>query len=217
MYRGKNVRRVKRKSTETSLIIKLYVFHKHPVHKHPVRLPLATCTEFKRESKEPGLRWTKGSNEGSKGSEQRHGARTCLHAQDVYVSCNQSCHSSKAEYAAPDPPVIPLSLSNFSTSTQPNPLFFATCLHKCAACVCIAWSQLKCSTVVSCWFIRNRVKNPILFELAYLQLWDLGAILELDYDNFDLNLASNSIVVINFLNLVLYKFHEAFLISWLNL
>ena len=39
VYRGKNVQRVKRKSTETSLIIKLYVFHKHPV-----RLPLTTCT-----------------------------------------------------------------------------------------------------------------------------------------------------------------------------
>ena len=39
VYRGKNVQRVKRKSTETSLTIKLYVFHKHPV-----RLPLTTCT-----------------------------------------------------------------------------------------------------------------------------------------------------------------------------
>ncbi len=38
-YRGKNVHRVKSKSTETYLIIKVYVFHKHPV-----RLPLATCT-----------------------------------------------------------------------------------------------------------------------------------------------------------------------------
>ena len=39
VYSGKNVQRVKRKSTETSLIIKLYVFHKHPVC-----LPLTTCT-----------------------------------------------------------------------------------------------------------------------------------------------------------------------------
>ncbi len=30
VYRGKNVQRVKRKQTETSLIIKLCVFHKHP-------------------------------------------------------------------------------------------------------------------------------------------------------------------------------------------
>ncbi len=39
VYRGKNVQRVKRKLTETSLIIKLYV-----IHKHPVRLPLSTCS-----------------------------------------------------------------------------------------------------------------------------------------------------------------------------